>query len=118
MTTSSAILRRNVRPFVLPRRVHPRKPRIVPQSSVDHRAPHEDSSRIIPIRDSESVLRVRPRRNDPESTLSPGDVFAFVTFLALTVVVAVTTVYGAHYLLSEIARQSTASTLRMFGGLP
>lgn len=118
--TSSAIFRQNSlrRPFSPPRRTLPRKPRIVPRPSVDHRAPDADNARIVRICESEGASRARPRQEDSESVLSLGDVFAFVALLALTIVVAVAAVYGAHYVLSEFARQSTASTLRMFGGLP
>lgn len=63
------------------------------------------------------VGRVEPPRETPDGSISPGDILALVALLASVAAAVSVTLYGTHYVLSQISALSTADVLRVFGGL-
>ncbi len=83
-----------------------------------HRGDRGGDAQIIPIREKLQTRPVERSHEDSIEPLSVGNACAFLTLVAMAVVVVIGAAYGGHYILSEITRYSTMDVMRMFGGMP
>ncbi len=105
MTTSSSVHR-----HLQGRRRHENRRRANPWKT--QTAPHQTTPQVRQSDDNSGVALPQ------EAPISPADVFALVALLASAVAVLSVTLYGAHYVLSEISSFTTLDVIRKFGGMP
>jgi hypothetical protein len=84
------------------RRANPWKTQTAPRQTTPHTRQSDDNSGVA-----------LPQ----EAPISPADVLALVALMASAVAALSVTLYGAHYVLSEISSFTTMDVIRMFGGM-
>lgn len=80
-------------------------------------APRLSTGRSEEVDSHLQVARVEHSYGTPDGSILPGDVLALVALLASAIAALSVTLYGVHYVLSQISALSTAEVLRVFGGI-